>query len=80
MVSHESVLLLLSLAAEKSPALNSGILQNHFPLPPLVLQRARRRCTQKKAAKALTLDIKTINPSKSGALKNNWNNSLKEAI
>ena len=43
MANFESVLLLLSLAADKSPELNSAILENHFPLPTLVLQRARRR-------------------------------------
>jgi hypothetical protein len=45
-----------------------------------VLQRARRRVAMKKEIKSLTIDIKTINPSKSSALKNNWNNTLKEAI
>ena len=53
---------------------------NHFPLPSWVMQRARRRVAMKKEIKSLTLDIKTINPSKSGALKNNWNNTLKDAI
>ena len=44
------------------------------------MQRARRRVAKKKEIKSLTIDIKTINPSKSGALKNNWNNTLKDAI
>ena len=78
MANHESVLLLLSLIAEKSLALNSAILENHYPLPMWLMQRAPRRLTPKKALKSLTLDIKTINASKAGAIKNNWNNTLKE--
>ena len=80
MANFESVLLLLSLAADKSPELNSAILENHFPLPTLVLQRARRRTTNRKVAKSLTLDMKTICQSKVGALKGNWINTLKEAM
>ena len=80
MANFESVLLMFSLTVDKSPQLSSAILENHFPLPVLVLQRAKRRTTSRKLAKSLTLDIKTVTQSKAVALKSNWNSTLKEAL
>jgi hypothetical protein len=41
MANYESVLLLLSLTAEKSPALSAATLEKHFPLLTWIIQQAR---------------------------------------